>query len=331
MVEIELRNITNYALNDVNAKFPSGKLSVIIGPNGAGKTTLLRVVAGLVRYSGNVFFNGKSVDDVPPHERGISYVPQNNALFTHMTVLDNIIFGLRVRGYGREDAVGKVKDLIRMFHLEGLINEYPARLSGGEARKVALARALAIDPKVLLLDEPFTNLDTETEFTVEQEIMMAVKSFRRTVLMVTHSIEKGLPNADNVVILWNGSKVFEGHPNNLEVHTVPEEVRWWFGTVISVDNYVSDNGLCYAEVSGMRLNTVCAQSPSIRKVYIPSNAVRVCRRGSIKGCVRHAFTSNGRTRVVIDVGGVELYTTTPIQLKPGDSVGVRVLRAIPIS
>lgn len=330
MVEIELKNVSNFILKNLTTKFSSGKLSIIIGPNGAGKTTLLKAIVGLVEYSGSISFDGKGIDDVPPYDRGVSYVPQNNALFTHMTVRDNIAFGLKVRKASKGSIDAKVKELTDIFHLSNIIDEYPQRLSGGEARKVALARALAINPKALLLDEPFTNLDTETKHIVEQEIMMTVKGLKRTVILVIHSLEKGIMNADRLSILWNGRLVFDDSPLRLDENTLPPEARWWFGAVIDVDEYGLDEGICYVRISGAKVPCLHSKNSLVKKVYIPPNAIKIRKLGSLKGMVKEVFNDGSYFRAVIDIGGMNVYTTIPPMFKKGDPVSLEVERVIPI-
>ena len=331
MVEVTLRSVRNFILKSISTSFPSGKLSVISGPNGAGKTTLLKVIAGLVDYEGSVCFDGECVDELPPYERGVSYVPQSNALFANMTVWDNIAFGLRVRGFNEEYIREKVKELIEMFSLGSVAHRYPVTLSGGEARKVALARALAVDPKVLLLDEPFTNLDVETRAAVEQEVMMTVKKLGRTVLLVTHTIEKAVVNAEKLHILWGGELLFSGRLSELNTEVLPEDVRYWLGSIIEVDGFYHDEGLCYAEVNGFKIPVTCVREVRrFRKVLIPAAAVKICRKGWLKGKVVRTGRSRTYFRVSVRLGDAVIYAITPIQLKSGEVVSLRISEAIPL-
>ena len=331
MVEVTLRSVKNFILDSVSTSFPSGRLSIIVGPNGAGKTTLLKVVAGLVSYEGSVYFDGKCVDELPPYERGVSYVPQNNALFTNMTVWDNIAFGLRVRGFDEGYVREKVEELISMFKLESVARRYPATLSGGEARKVALARALAVDPKVLLLDEPFASLDAETQAAVEQEVMMTVKKLGRTILMVTHTIERAVANAEKLHVLWGGKLLFSGKPSELSTELLPEDARYWLGSVIEVDEVHHERGLCYAEVNGFRIPVVCGRElRKSRKVFIPATSAKICRRGKLRGRVVSVRRSSTYFRACVSLGDALVYVITPIQLKLGEEVNLRIDKAVVI-
>lgn len=324
MVEIKIESVSNFVLRSLTTKFPSGKLSVIIGPNGAGKTTLLKVIAGLVKYNGHIFFDDMCVDNLPPYERRISYVPQNNALFPNMSVRDNIAFGLKIRKLD----LRKAEEIIEMLGLNSVVDKYPAKLSGGEARKVALARALAVNPNVLLLDEPFTNLDTESRSIIGQEIMMLVKKLKITVLMSTHSVERALGDADYLCILWGGKIMFSGPPNEISMDCYPEDVRYWLGSVVRVDKVVRNKGICYAEVDGLRFHLLNTPSNPVSKVLIPPNRVRICKNGDLEGTVLSFKRHGPYHKVCVKVGEEVLYSITPIRVKEGERVHIRVDKAI---
>src|SRR5438034_5239605 len=144
------------ALDDVSLEIPSGSLTALLGPSGSGKSTLLRVVAGLeVPDTGTVVIDGRDATTLPPQKRGIGFVFQHYAAFKHMSVRENVAFGLRVRKRPKAEIEGRVSELLRLVHLDGFLDRYPSQLSGGQRQRMALARALAVEPKVLLLDEPF--------------------------------------------------------------------------------------------------------------------------------------------------------------------------------
>lgn len=331
MVEVTLRSVSNAVLKSVSTTFPPGKLSVVVGPNGAGKTTLIKVVAGLIRYSGNVYYDGVCVDDVPPYERKISYVPQNNALFPNLKVWDNVAYGLRARGYKEEHIKQRVSEVLQALRLEGLSCRYPATLSGGESKKVALARALAVDPELLLLDEPFVGLDVESRGVLEQEIMMAIKRFGRTVILVTHSIEKALANAEKIHIMWEGQLVFSGTSEELSRAQLPEDIRFWLGSFVEADVVHEEKGLTYIELGEYRIPLLYTpESGGVRKAFIPSGAVRICRKGQLKGRVVSVRKSRTYYRAVVDVDGGQLHVITPLRLRVGEEVSLRIYKAIPV-
>lgn len=196
------------ALNNVSLQVPSGKLVALLGPSGSGKTTLLRIIAGLEHAdsgSGQIAFNGEDVTSVPAGKRQVGFVFQHYALFRHMTVFDNVAFGLRVRSRRERPVEGviaeRVKQLLELVQLGGLDRRLPSQLSGGQRQRVALARALAVEPKVLLLDEPFGALDAKVRKELRRWIRQFHEEVHLTTLFVTHDQEEALEIADEVVIM----------------------------------------------------------------------------------------------------------------------------------
>ena len=201
------------ALDGVDLNVPRGKLVALLGPSGSGKTTLLRIIAGLEHAdpgSGQIQFHGEDVTNVPAGERKVGFVFQQYALFRHMTVLENIAFGLRVRRRRDRPPADEITDrvhrLLKLVQLEGLDARYPSQLSGGQRQRVALARALAVEPKVLLLDEPFGALDAKVRKELRRWLRRFHDEIQLTTLFVTHDQEEALEIADEVVIM-NQAKV----------------------------------------------------------------------------------------------------------------------------
>jgi sulfate transport system ATP-binding protein len=201
------------ALGGVDLNVPAGKLVALLGPSGSGKTTLLRIIAGLEQAdpgSGRISFHGEDVTNVPAGKRKVGFVFQQYALFRHMTVFENIAFGLNVRPRRDRPPVGEIADrgrkLLKLVQLEGLEGRFPAQLSGGQRQRVALARALAVEPKVLLLDEPFGALDAKVRKDLRRWLRRFHEEIHLTTLFVTHDQEEALEIADEVVIM-NQAKV----------------------------------------------------------------------------------------------------------------------------
>ena len=201
------------ALDNVDLVVPSGKLVALLGPSGSGKTTLLRIIAGLEfadEGSGRIEFHGEDVSSVSAGKRGVGFVFQHYALFRHMTVFDNIAFGLRVRPRAERPSENKIADrvgeLLRLVQLDGLDRRFPSQLSGGQRQRVALARALAVEPKVLLLDEPFGALDAKVRKELRRWLRQFHDEIQLTTIFVTHDQEEALEIADEVVIM-NQSRV----------------------------------------------------------------------------------------------------------------------------
>jgi len=209
-VAIEARNVTKrfgdfVALDDVSIEVGSGSLTALLGPSGSGKSTLLRIVAGLeVPDAGQVLISGREATAVPPQKRGIGFVFQHYAPFTHMTVWDNVAFGLTIRRRPKTEVVARVAELLELVGLDGLRGRYPAQLSGGQRQRMALARALAPDPEVLLLDEPFGALDARVRKELREWLLRLHHEMRVTTIFVTHDQEEALELADNVVVMNAG-------------------------------------------------------------------------------------------------------------------------------
>lgn len=210
-MSIEVRNLSKRfgqfrALNDVSLHIETGELVALLGPSGCGKTTLLRIIAGLESAdTGSVLFAGEDATAVDVRQRQVGFVFQHYALFKHMTVFENVAFGLRVKHRSQrpsEDLIRrKVHDLLNLVQLDWLADRYPAQLSGGQRQRIALARALAVEPRVLLLDEPFGALDEVTRGEMQALLRKVVADFHTAAVLITHDIDEALLLADRIVLL----------------------------------------------------------------------------------------------------------------------------------
>ena len=211
------------ALAGVTHTFPKGALTAVVGPSGCGKTTLLRVLAGFVRPDqGRVWMDGRDVTDFPPQARDCALVFQNYALWPHMTVFDNVAFGLRLRRLPSHEVRDRVREALALVELDrvpGIESRRPRELSGGQQQRVALARAIAVRPRLLLLDEPLSNLDAKVRHRVRVEIRALQRRTGITTVYVTHDQEEALSIADRLVVMWQGRVQQVGPP--LEVYTRP--------------------------------------------------------------------------------------------------------------
>lgn len=222
-MKIRLENVvktfdTFRAVRDVSLDIESGELLALLGPSGSGKTTILRMVAGL-EYSdgGQIFFGEEDATNIPVRDRGVGFVFQHYALFPHMTLNENIAFGMKVSKVNRDRAAiaARVEELLRLVKLDGLGDRFPAQISGGQRQRVALARALSVDPKVLLLDEPFGALDANVRRDLRRWLREIHDSLGITTIFVTHDQEEALDLADRVVILNQGEIVQLGTPKEV--------------------------------------------------------------------------------------------------------------------
>jgi sulfate transport system ATP-binding protein len=195
------------ALDDVSVDVPAGSLTALLGPSGSGKSTFLRVIAGLEQPdAGEIWLDNTEVTSRPPQARGVGFVFQHYAAFKHMTVADNIAFGLKIRHRPRAEIRARVSELLELVQLVGLAERYPAQLSGGQRQRMGLARALAVDPKVLLLDEPFGALDARVRRELRVWLRRLHDETGTTTVIVTHDQEEAMDVADSVVVM-NGGRI----------------------------------------------------------------------------------------------------------------------------
>ena len=218
------------ALDDVSVEVSPGSLTALLGPSGSGKSTLLRIVAGLETADlGSVLIDGKDVTGRPPQERGVGFVFQHYAAFKHMTVYDNIAFGLKIRKRPKAEIAERVAQLLKLVQLDGLAKRYPSQLSGGQRQRMGLARALAIDPAVLLLDEPFGALDARVRAELREWLRRLHDETRTTTVIVTHDQEEAMEVADQVVVMSQGHIEQIGAPQDVYEEPANEFVMTFVG------------------------------------------------------------------------------------------------------
>lgn len=232
---IEIRDVSKRfgdftALDGVSLAIRDGALTALLGPSGGGKSTLLRVIAGLEEPdTGDVVIDGRSMRGVPARERGVGFVFQHYAAFKHMTVRENVAFGLRIRKRPKAEIAERVGELLRLVHLEGFADRYPAQLSGGQRQRMALARALAVEPRVLLLDEPFGALDAKVREELREWLRRLHHEVHVTTVFVTHDQEEAMDVAEEIVVLAGGRVEQVGEPRDLYERPASEFVADFIG------------------------------------------------------------------------------------------------------
>jgi iron(III) transport system ATP-binding protein len=309
MAIVELRGLVKrYAATNVvdgiDLTIPDGALVCLLGPSGCGKTTLLRLIAGFVSPdAGEIILDGTRISApgsvVPPERRGMSMIFQSYALWPHMTVEQNISYGLRVRKLSRAEIDKRVTTIAAATKLEALLKRYPGELSGGQQQRVALARALVIDPQTLLLDEPLSNLDTNLREEMRFEIRRLHDTFRYTTVYVTHDQGEAMATADLIVVLNAGRIEQVGTPEEIYLQPRSEFVaRFVGGTNVLPGALAGMSG-----IFSIRLEDV------ILSATAPPAATHVSE-GTV---VRRVFLGSSRDYVV-DVAGEQVRVTTPLHV-----------------
>lgn len=208
------------ALQEVSLTVNDGEFVALLGPSGCGKTTLLRIIAGLeTQTSGRVIIGGQDVSNLAPRKRGLAMVFQNYAVFPHMTVFENVAFGLRMQKASQEEVKRKVERAAALLHIESYLDRYPAKLSGGQRQRVAVARALAVEPAVLLMDEPLSNLDALLRLEMRTELKAVLREAGTTTIYVTHDQTEAMGLADRIAVMYGGKIDQIGSP--LEIYATP--------------------------------------------------------------------------------------------------------------
>ncbi|MFQ6396725.1 sulfate/molybdate ABC transporter ATP-binding protein [Nocardia sp. KC 131] len=227
------------ALDDVTIDIPSGELTALLGPSGSGKSTLLRSIAGLESLdSGIVVIAGRDVTRVAPQKRDIGFVFQHYAAFKHMTVRDNVAFGLKIRKRPKNEIASRVDELLGIVGLDGFQHRYPAQLSGGQRQRMALARALAVDPQVLLLDEPFGALDAKVRADLRTWLRRLHEEVHVTTVLVTHDQEEALDVADRIAVMNKGRIEQVGSPEDVYDRPANEFVMSFLGAVARLNGHL---------------------------------------------------------------------------------------------
>jgi sulfate transport system ATP-binding protein len=220
------------ALDDVSVLIPDGSLTALLGPSGSGKSTLLRVVAGLEQPdAGKVLIDGADAASVPVQRRQVGFVFQHYAAFKHLTVRENVAFGLKLRRRPKAEIRARVDELLELVQIAGLADRYPAQLSGGQRQRMALARALAVEPRVLLLDEPFGALDARVRQELRAWLRRLHDEVHVTTVLVTHDQEEAMEVADQIVVLNHGRIEQVGDPRSLYEHPANDFVMRFVGPV----------------------------------------------------------------------------------------------------
>ena len=326
------------AVRGIDLTVGQGEFFTLLGPSGCGKTTTLRMIAGFIQPTqGRILFGDTDVTDLPPHKREVGLVFQNYALFPHMTVFDNIAFGLKMRGCPRAEIVSRVNEAVALVRLEKLVNRLPKALSGGQQQRVALARALVIRPKLLLLDEPFGALDRQLRDHMRVELRSLQKSLNLPTIFVTHDQGEALSMSDRVAVMHDGQIEQVAAPDELYDRPRSTFAATFLGrsNVLTLEVSDSGDGRSVARRGNLEI-------PLDRKVP-PGEIVAVIRPERISlrhaadmpdnvnlGTVRTSSYLGASTESTVDVDGVEIEVlaqnarSAAHSMKAGDRVYVDI-------
>ncbi len=294
-------------LKDINLKIPGGQLVALLGPSGCGKTTLLRVIAGLEEAdSGQIFFSGEDATSRKVKERNVGFVFQHYALFKQMTIFDNIAFGLRMRPKAtrptEEEIRRKVDELLALVQMEWVAERYPSQLSGGQRQRIALVRSLAIEPEVLMLDEPFGALDAQVRKELRGWLRRLHNEMHITSIFVTHDQEEALEVADTIVIMNSGGIQQIGSPEEVYNNPANAFVYNFLGQVNLFHSKVK-NGKAYVGNMSFNLTDAEQRAGNSAKVYIRPHQLDIhheVQGNSLKGRIVHIVPVGPQVKVEVE-------------------------------
>ena len=326
---VELKNINknfgDYKASDnVNFGVEKGKLIGLLGPSGSGKTTILRMIAGLeTPDSGDIIIDGVRVNDLAASKRGIGFVFQNYALFRYMTVYDNIAFGLRVQKADKKKIDERVRELIKLIGLEGLEKRYPSQLSGGQRQRVAFARALAPNPQLLLLDEPFAAIDAKVRKELRSWLREMIEKLGVTSIFVTHDQDEAIEVADEIIITNKGRIEQTGTP--IEIYHNPKTAftASFFGETTFVDDYLKFHN--FEHIENVEKAIVRPEFVKVTK----KNEVQKYKSSASPGVTKNVLFRGDSIEVVVDVDGTELKARRGLDeqaIEDGEEVDVFLYR-----
>lgn len=326
---VEMKNIYKrygdfLASDNVSFGIEKGKLVALLGPSGSGKTTLLRMIAGLENpNSGDIFVDGKRVNDIPASKRGIGFVFQNYALFRYMTVFDNVAFGLELQKMPKKQIKERVKELLELTGLSGMEKRYPNQLSGGQRQRVAFARALAPNPQVLLLDEPFAAIDAKVRTELRSWLKEMVEKLGITSIFVTHDQDEAVEVADEIIITNHGTIEQMGTP--VEIYKSPGTpfVAKFIGRSSVVEEYGKLKG--FDQVEGADRAVIRPEFIKISKSGKLDQYISAAETGVVKDVV---FRGN-RIDIAVDINGIEVVGERSLEkdlVAVGETVHVLIYR-----
>ncbi|MDY0092022.1 MAG: ABC transporter ATP-binding protein [Candidatus Vecturithrix sp.] len=307
------------AVNDVNLEIKPGELLTLLGPSGCGKTTTLRMVAGFeIPDTGRIYLGNEDVTDLMANRRDIGFVFQNYALFPHLSVFENVAYGLKVKEMTKAEIVPTVSDVLKLVGLEGYEHQFPNQLSGGEQQRVALARAIVIKPKVLLFDEPLSNLDAKLRVYTRSEIRRLQKALHITSLYVTHDQEEAMAISDRIVVMNHGAIEQIGTAEELYFAPETEFVAKFIGRINTLPAHVTsfENEMVSLNIFDHTYQLQDSSAPvhpaTELNVFIRPEFIKLHQpnQGHFRGVIRERTFLGEKVEYVVDIQGQQINVTS---------------------
>lgn len=331
-VIIDLQNISvsfdgQKILNNISLQIHDGEFVTLLGPSGCGKTTTLRIIAGFLNPdSGDVIFEGKNINGVPPYKRQVNTIFQRYALFPYLNVYENIAFGLRLKKMKEKDIQAKVREMLELVNLKGFGSRNINSLSGGQQQRVAIARALAVDPRVVLLDEPLGALDLKLRKDMQVELKNIQQKLGITFIYVTHDQEEALSMSDTIVVMNNGEIQHIGTPTDIYNEPKNAFVADFIGESNILDGIMRED--FNVEFEGMRFKCVdkgFKQNEPVDVVVRPEDVDIVPEsEGMLKGEVTSVTFKGVHYEIIVDINGFKWMIQTTDKAEVGDIIGISI-------
>jgi iron(III) transport system ATP-binding protein len=336
---VEFRNVTKIygksnlpAVNDISLNIEAGRLVTLLGPSGCGKTTTLRMIAGLeLATAGQILIGGADVTRLPPTERDVSMVFQSYALFPHMTVRENVEYGLKFSGFNKAEVGDKAKAGLELVGLAGFGDRLPSQLSGGQQQRVAVARALVLEPQVLLFDEPLSNLDAKLRRHVREEIREIQQGLGLTVVYVTHDQEEALAVSDRIIVMNNAVIAQDGTPRDLYDRPANTFVADFIGeaNIFACEVVAVANGRARVRLGEISLDLPSGPAqPGAAKLAARPDRLSIRPAGApstLPGTLKKVTYVGSHLEMVVDTASGDVFVTSPDVDAPyevGQSVGI---------
>lgn len=329
---IELKDISvsfdgEKVLENLSLSISDGEFVTFLGPSGCGKTTTLRIIAGFIEpETGDVFFDSKRINDIPPHKREVNTIFQKYALFPHLNVFDNIAYGLKIRKVPKDEIERRVNEMLTMVNLEGFGHRSIAKLSGGQQQRVAIARALINHPKVLLLDEPLAALDLKLRKDMQKELKNIQKALGITFIFVTHDQEEALSMSDTVVVMDAGKIQQIGSPTDIYNEPVNAFVADFIGESNIIDGVMlADYKVRLAGHTFQCLDSGFNKNEPVDVVIRPEDVDIVpVEKGMLTGIVTSVTFLGVHYEIIVDICGFKWMIQTTDYCGEGETVGLSI-------